>query len=154
MSTGSLQARPKNEMPTGRPKTNPIGTVMWGYPAMAAGVELPPTSWSPSTWSVRNAGPPVGATRASNLNCSITASIPCRAHQILASVERVQVFLAVERSLTLGFNKQVLAEKGHFFLRVLLVERDDLLQRVHRGGVAEQREIRVEVRLQLVEQHG
>ena len=27
---GSLQARPKNEMPTGRPKTNPAGTVMCG----------------------------------------------------------------------------------------------------------------------------
>jgi len=41
-SAGSLHARPKNEMPTGNPKTNPAGTVMLGYPATAAMVELPP----------------------------------------------------------------------------------------------------------------
>ena len=30
MSTGSLHARPKKEIPTGRPKTNPAGTVTLG----------------------------------------------------------------------------------------------------------------------------
>ena len=30
-------------MPTGRPETDPIGTVMLGYPDTAAGDELPPT---------------------------------------------------------------------------------------------------------------
>src|SRR3989442_245882 len=29
-STGSLNARPKNEIPSGRPKTSPAGTVMLG----------------------------------------------------------------------------------------------------------------------------
>ena len=33
---GSLQARPKNEMPTGSSNTCPAGTVMLGYPATAA----------------------------------------------------------------------------------------------------------------------
>ena len=35
MSVGSLQARPKNDSPTGRPCTSPAGTVMFGYPATA-----------------------------------------------------------------------------------------------------------------------
>jgi hypothetical protein len=41
-SAGSLHAAPKNDIPTGNPKTNPAGTVMLGYPATAAMVELPP----------------------------------------------------------------------------------------------------------------
>ena len=36
-----------NEMPTGRPNAWPAGTVMLGYPATAAGVELAPRKWSP-----------------------------------------------------------------------------------------------------------
>src|SRR5688572_8827194 len=43
ISVGSLHGRPKNDSPTGRPKTYPAGTVMFGYPAIAAGDELPPT---------------------------------------------------------------------------------------------------------------
>lgn len=41
MSTGSDQARPKKESPTGRPCTFPMGMVMLGYPAQAAGEEVP-----------------------------------------------------------------------------------------------------------------
>jgi hypothetical protein len=41
-SVGSLHSSPKNEIPIGNPKTNPAGTVMLGYPATAAIVELPP----------------------------------------------------------------------------------------------------------------
>ena len=52
------------------------GTVMLGYPATAAALELPPASWSPATRSVIQAGPPVGATSASRWNLSMTASIP------------------------------------------------------------------------------
>ena len=39
-SVGSLHARPKNDMPTGSPDTKPAGTVMLGYPATAAALEL------------------------------------------------------------------------------------------------------------------
>src|ERR1700682_673001 len=42
INTGSLHARPKNEIPTGKPNTNPAGTLMFGYPATAAGADLPP----------------------------------------------------------------------------------------------------------------
>ena len=42
ISAGSLHARPKNEIPTGNPKTSPAGTLILGYPATAAAVELPP----------------------------------------------------------------------------------------------------------------
>src|SRR6202050_4156564 len=76
ISVGSLHALPKNEIPTGKPATNPAGTVMWGYPAIAAGLELDPRAGSPFTRSVTHAGPLVGATRASSSNLSITASIP------------------------------------------------------------------------------
>ena len=44
ISVGSLQARPKNAIPTGKPATNPAGTVMLGYPATAAGLELAPST--------------------------------------------------------------------------------------------------------------
>ena len=40
-SSGSLQARPQKLMFTGSSEKNPMGTVMAGYPAMAAGLELP-----------------------------------------------------------------------------------------------------------------
>src|SRR2546427_4691806 len=60
ISVGSLHARPKNEIPTGRPKAKPAGTLMFGYPATAAALELPPPKWSPSTRSVIHAGQPVG----------------------------------------------------------------------------------------------
>src|SRR5207253_3428695 len=75
-STGSLQARPKNESPAGKPKMNPAGTVISGYPATAAAFELPPPAWSPSTQSVIQARLPVGAMMASRWNLSINASIP------------------------------------------------------------------------------
>ena len=39
MSFPSVQAGPKKEIPTGRPKMYPAGTVMSGYPATAAGPE-------------------------------------------------------------------------------------------------------------------
>ena len=42
IKVGSLQARPKNEMPTGNPEMNPAVTLMFGYPATAAAFELPP----------------------------------------------------------------------------------------------------------------
>src|SRR5438034_1292423 len=58
------------------PNTNPSGTLMLGYPATAAGLELPPVSWSPSTRSISQAGPPVGATSASRCSLSMTASMP------------------------------------------------------------------------------
>src|SRR3954468_23838201 len=41
-STASLHARPKNEIPTGSPKINPAGTLIFGYPATAVAFELPP----------------------------------------------------------------------------------------------------------------
>src|ERR1022692_4065261 len=60
MSTPSLHARPKNEIPTGSaPHANPAGTVTLGYPATAAAVELCPAALSPFTKSVTHAGPPV-----------------------------------------------------------------------------------------------
>src|SRR6266496_4748661 len=65
IKVGSLQARPKNEIPTGSPDKNPTVTLMLGYPATAAAFELPPATWSPLIKSVNHAGPPVGATRAS-----------------------------------------------------------------------------------------
>ena len=42
ISAASLHARPKNESPTGRPKMNPMGTLMLGYPATAGRLELLP----------------------------------------------------------------------------------------------------------------
>ena len=42
ISVGSAHARPMNERLTGRPHAWPIGTLMLGYPATAAGVLLPP----------------------------------------------------------------------------------------------------------------
>src|SRR6202795_1340663 len=76
IKTGSLQARPKNEIPTGKPNTNPAVTFTFGYPAAAANFELPPPNESPFTMSVNHAGPPVGATMASSLFLSIVTSIP------------------------------------------------------------------------------
>src|SRR4249920_3476402 len=53
MSVPSLQARPKNEIPTGSAsKANPAGTVTLGYPATAAPEELWPAALSPFTKSV------------------------------------------------------------------------------------------------------
>src|SRR5580692_5084993 len=88
ISTPSLHARPKNEIPTGSaPNANPAGTVTLGYPATAAPLELCPAALSPFTRSVTHAGPPVGATSASSLNLSITASIPSlRAIRKFASI--------------------------------------------------------------------
>lgn len=65
-NSASDRARPMNEIPTLRPNTKPIGTLMLGWPATAAGVELPPTKWSPLTGSITQAGAPVGATSASS----------------------------------------------------------------------------------------
>src|SRR5271157_2256604 len=73
---GSLQARPKNEIPTGKPERNPAVTLMLGYPATAAAFELPPATWSPLTRSVSHAGPPVGATIASRWYLSMSESMP------------------------------------------------------------------------------
>jgi hypothetical protein len=42
ISVGSLQARPKKEIPIGSRETYPAGTVMLGYPATAAADEDPP----------------------------------------------------------------------------------------------------------------
>ena len=67
-----------NERLTGRPHAWPIGTLMLGYPATAAGVLLPPVKWSPLTGSVGQAGLPVGATMASSLCLFMTASSPWR----------------------------------------------------------------------------
>src|ERR1700751_795907 len=71
---GSLQARPKNEIPTGNPEMEPAGPVMLGSPATAAGEVLPPSPWSPVSQSVKCAGAEVGATMASRLSLTITAS--------------------------------------------------------------------------------
>jgi len=62
MSRPSLQARPKNERPTGNPKIIPAGSVIDGYPATAAMDELPPRPPSPANNSMAWAGPVVGAT--------------------------------------------------------------------------------------------
>ncbi len=40
-NAGSLQALPQKLMFTGSPRKEPMGTLMLGYPAMAAGLELP-----------------------------------------------------------------------------------------------------------------
>src|ERR1700749_4250121 len=40
ISVGSLHAVPINDPPTGNPNSSPIGTVMCGYPATAAKLEL------------------------------------------------------------------------------------------------------------------
>ena len=47
ISAGSDQAGPKKEIPAGNPCTRPAGTVTWGYPATAGGVEQPPAALSP-----------------------------------------------------------------------------------------------------------
>src|SRR5690348_3864177 len=69
---GSLHADPKNEIPTGKPRTKPAGTVMCGYPATAAGVVHAGQFPSPSTKSFKGAGVIVGATIASTLYLAIT----------------------------------------------------------------------------------
>ena len=78
MSVGSLYAVPMNVSPTGRPNASPAGTLINGYPAIAAGPELAPRKWSPLTRSVVQAGDPVGATIASRSCWASTASIPSR----------------------------------------------------------------------------
>src|SRR5271157_4082778 len=65
---------------------------------------------------------------------------PLRAHQAFAFVESVQIFLPVKRPFFLRLEEQVLAEKGHFLFVVLLIELDDLLEVVHRGGITELRQ--------------
>src|SRR5271165_2068843 len=75
-SVGSLHGTPKNEMPAGRPCTNPAGTVMCGYPATAGGVEQPPFALSPLIQSVSQARHDVGATSASRRCLAKAASMP------------------------------------------------------------------------------
>ena len=59
----------------------------------------------------------------------------------------------VERTLSLRFEEQVLAEKGHFLFAVLFVEFDDFLEGMHRRGVAELRQVAFQVSLEFVQEH-
>ena len=59
-----------------------------------------------------------------------------------------------ERPLLLRLEEEVLAEVRHLFRPVRLVERDDVGQRAHGRLGPQRRQVGVEVRLQLVEQHG
>src|SRR3990172_7096474 len=76
ISVGSCQALEKNEMPTGRPKIYPAGTVIWGYPATAGGKVLFMSQLveSPLSRSITQAGPPDGPIRASSLCLPIAPS--------------------------------------------------------------------------------
>ena len=110
MSTGSLHGAPKNDKPIGRPSYNPAGTVMCGYPAIAAGEEQPPVSKSPFTVSVSHAGPEVSVTIASKRWVPSTASMPLAARSGEAGLARLAVFLAVESALGLRLAQQFLIE--------------------------------------------
>lgn len=78
MSVGSCHALAKNEMPIGRPKMCPAGTVMCGYPATAAGdvQSMSQLVASPLIKSMVHDGPPDGTTIASSLYFRMVASMP------------------------------------------------------------------------------
>src|SRR6266511_5350521 len=73
---GSCQAPAMKEMPTGKPKIKPAGTVICGYPATAAGEVLSMSQLleSPSTRSISHAGLPEGTINASSLCFRIAES--------------------------------------------------------------------------------
>ena len=66
--------------------------------------------------------------------------------------ERVQIGLVRERAFFLGLHEEVLAEIGHLFAGVLLVERDSFLERMHGHVRSGRAEIGVQIVLELVEQ--
>ncbi len=105
MSVGSLQARPKNESPTGNPEMNPMGTVMWGYPATAGGVESPPRSWSPSMWSVSHARRARGSHQRVELVLIHDRVDALRTHELFAFLQRVQIFLLRQIAFPLRLQK-------------------------------------------------
>ena len=79
ISRASDQAGPMNDTPTGRPRTNPAGTVMCGYPATDVtvdGADEFAKELSPFTRSVSHAGPPLGASSASTFLLAKTRSSP------------------------------------------------------------------------------
>src|SRR6266511_11875 len=73
MSVGSSHCLPMKLMPTGSSSnTKPAGTVTFGKPATAAGVELAVRKWSPLTRSVVHDGLPVRLMIASRSNLLMT----------------------------------------------------------------------------------
>src|SRR5207237_10558478 len=56
INVGSLKAVLKNDIPPGKPQVMPIGTLMFGYPPIAGGDELPTTKWSAFIKSVVHDG--------------------------------------------------------------------------------------------------
>src|SRR5207245_11230478 len=62
MSVGSLNAVLKKDIPTGTPNVIPIGTLMFVYPTIAGGDELPTTKGSALINAVEKAGLCLGGT--------------------------------------------------------------------------------------------
>ena len=75
-----------------------------------------------------------------------------RAGPLLAVRQRRLVLRIGERGRLLGLEEDLLAEVRHLAILVPLVERDQVLERVRRRLRAKAREVRVQVRLELVEQ--
>ena len=155
-SFGSLHARPKNEMPTGRPgheahRHRDVGIAGdRGRAGARAAVEP-----SPSTWSVSHAGPIVGATMASSRCRSISASMPS------ARVERAGWSpppcgtRARRASLVASeITRRSWPKNGISRSRFALVEGDELGQALHRRGRPQALEVLVDVRLELVVEDG
>src|SRR5262249_20703504 len=156
MSVASLQARPKNEIPTGNPRTYPAGTVMCGYPATAAtvdGLDTSPPKLSPLTRSVSDAGPDVGATSASSVCCAITASMPCVRDSRRSLASAARYFGSVSGPFFCAITMISCPKKGSSSIFVRVVERDDLIQGMDRRRRTERRQILVQIGLELVEQH-
>src|SRR4029079_13008382 len=129
-SFGSLHARPMKLTPTGNPKTNPAGTVMGGYPATAAIVELPPVSWSPSTRSVSHAGAPVGQKSASSLKCVMTRWMP-RVRELRRHDSRAFTYFgSVSGPFFWAISKISWLKYGRSGVLVRAVEADGCLKRV------------------------
>ena len=78
--------------------------------------------------------------------------MPCSPASRRHSREAVDVFRRGQRTLRFGPDEQFLAEVGHLPCALAFVECDQILERARRSRCASSREVRVEVRLELVEQ--
>ena len=65
-------------------------------------------------------------------------------------LQRVQIFVAGQRAFGFSFNKKVLAEIGHLFFCVVIIELNKFLERMHPGVGPAVCEISVKIRLQFV----
>src|SRR6202158_6610573 len=67
------------------------------------------------------------------------------AGELMIRRQRLHVLLLGKWSFRLRFQEKVLPEVGHFFLPVMLIKLDDVLQGVHRPARAEPREGGIEI---------